>query len=85
MTPREKIRRTVTVKRIDGKPLDEITAQSSHPGISIKGPTSGACNAEHLTIVVDTAAIAGSLCGEVSIDTHDPIQSPLIVPVVGFR
>jgi hypothetical protein len=81
----EKIRRTVTVKRIDGKPLRGSTAKSSHPAISIEGPTCGSSNAERVTIVVDTGAIAGPLCGEVSIDTHDPLQSPLTVPVVGFR
>ena len=81
----EKIRRTVTVRRMDGKPLTGITAKSSHPGISIEGLTSGACNAKDVTVVVDTGAISGSLCGEVSIDTHDAVQSALIIPVVGFR
>ncbi len=81
----ERIRRKIAVKRIDGRPLGRITARSSHPGITVEGPISLSGNAEEWTIVVDTAAIAGALCGEVSLDTHNRVQSPLIVPVVGFR
>jgi hypothetical protein len=82
----QKIRRKVVVKRVDGKPIGRIDALSSDPGITVEGPISlFSGNAEELTIVVDTAAIAGSLCEEVSIDTHDRVQSPIVVPVVGFR
>lgn len=79
------VRRMVTVERGDGKRLNIISVRSSHPGITFEGPNRISTNRERITVVVHTTFFAGPVCGELLIATDAPVQSTIVVPVVGFR
>lgn len=77
--------RTVTLERIDGKPLDIIAVSSSHSGITLKNQIRISPKKTELVVMVDTASFSGPVCGEVSVETGHPVQSHIVIPVVGFR
>ena len=75
----------VTVERIDGRRLETIAVHASHPGIMLEGTTRLSHNKIRIAVVVDTASFSGPICGEVLIETGYPVQSRVIIPVVGFK